>query len=98
MKPAYMLQQAQDENTPHGELVAPSGRSGSEGCNAASRDIVPNYEIRYLNSDGELTLIHKTQHVDDEAVDLAALRMLMGSGLADYEILREDDARPELKR
>jgi len=23
--------------------------------------------------------------VDDEAVDLAALRMLMGSGLADYE-------------
>ena len=55
---------------------------------------MPNYEIRYLNSEGELTLIHKTQHVDDEAVDLAALRMLMGSGLADYEILRDDDATP----
>jgi hypothetical protein len=56
---------------------------------------VPNYEIRYLNSDGELTLIHKTQQADDEAVDLTALRMLMGSGLADYEILREDDAAPK---
>jgi hypothetical protein len=59
---------------------------------------VPNYEIRYLNSEGELTLIHKTQHVDDEAVDLAALRMLMGSGLADYEILRDDDATPTTER
>ncbi|HTT83559.1 MAG TPA: hypothetical protein VMF67_08755 [Rhizomicrobium sp.] len=52
---------------------------------------MPNYEIRYLNSEGELALIHKTQHPDDESVDLAALRMLMGSGLADYEIWREDD-------
>jgi hypothetical protein len=52
---------------------------------------MPSYEIRYLTSDGELALIHKTSHVDDEAVDLAALRMLMGSGLADYEIWREDD-------
>lgn len=55
---------------------------------------MPSYEIRYLNSDGELTLIHKTHHVDDEAVDLAALRVLMGSGLADYEIWREDDNTP----
>lgn len=52
---------------------------------------MPSYEIRYLNSDGELTLIHKTHQVDDEAVDLAALHMLMGSGLADYEIWREED-------
>ena len=59
---------------------------------------MPNYEIRYLNSEGELTLIHMTQHVDDEAVDLAALRMLMGSGLADYEILRDDDATLTTKR
>jgi hypothetical protein len=51
---------------------------------------VPNYEIRYLNSDGELTLIHKIHHVDDRAVDDTALRMLMSSGLADYEIWRED--------
>jgi len=52
---------------------------------------MPSYEIRYLNSDGELTLIHKTHHVNDEAVDLAALRLLMGSGFADYEIWRDDD-------
>ena len=52
---------------------------------------MPSYEIRYLTSDGELALIHKTNQVDDEAVDLAALRMLMGSGLADDEIWREDD-------
>ena len=52
---------------------------------------MPNYEIRYLNSDGELALIHKTQQLDDEAVDLAALRILMGSGFADYEIWREDE-------
>ena len=52
---------------------------------------MPNYEIRYLNSDGELTLIHKTHHVDDQAVDATALRMLMGSGLADYEIWRDDE-------
>ena len=52
---------------------------------------MPSYEIRYLNSEGELTLIHKTHHPDDEAVDLAALRVLMGSGLSTYEIWREDD-------
>ncbi|HEY3777404.1 MAG TPA: hypothetical protein VGL35_05055 [Rhizomicrobium sp.] len=52
---------------------------------------MPNYEIRYLNSEGELALIHKTNQLDDEAVDLAALRILMGSGLADYEIWREDE-------
>ncbi|HEY1615064.1 MAG TPA: hypothetical protein VGF97_15365 [Rhizomicrobium sp.] len=43
-----------------------------------------------MNSDGELTLIHKIHHVDDRAVDDTALRMLMSSGLADYEIWRED--------
>jgi hypothetical protein len=52
---------------------------------------MPNYEIRYLNSEGELALIHKTNKLDDEAVDLAALRILMGSGLADYEIWREEE-------
>ena len=52
---------------------------------------MPNYEIRYLNSDGELTLVHKLHHVDDEAVDMAALRLLMSSGLADYEIWREEE-------
>lgn len=52
---------------------------------------MPNYEIRYLNSEGELALIHKTHQLDDESVDLAALRILMGSGLADYEIWREDE-------
>ena len=52
---------------------------------------MPSYEIRYLNSEGELTLIHKTHQVDDEAVDFAALRLLMSSGLADYEIWREDE-------
>jgi hypothetical protein len=52
---------------------------------------MPNYEIRYLNSEGELALIHKAHHPDDESVDLAALRMLMGSGLADYEIWREGE-------
>ncbi len=59
---------------------------------------MPNYEIRYLNSDGELTLIHKTHHVDDEAVDMAALRLLMSSGLADYEIWREDEPPPSHSR
>lgn len=59
---------------------------------------MPNYEIRYLNSEGELALIHKTQHLDDESVDLAALRMLMGSGLADYEIWREDEGSSSSKR
>ena len=59
---------------------------------------MPNYEIRYLNSDGELTLIHKTQHVDDEAVDMAALSMLMGSGLAEYEILRDDEPTAPVER
>lgn len=59
---------------------------------------MPNYEIRYLNSEGELALIHKTQQTDDEAVDLAALRILMGSGLADYEIWREEDRHPEPAR
>jgi len=59
---------------------------------------MPNYEIRYLNSEGELMLIHKTSHADDEAVDLAALRMLMGCGLADYEIWREDETVPGPKR
>ena len=53
---------------------------------------MPSYEIRYLNSNGELALIHNTHQVDDEAVDLAALRILMGSGLADYEIWREDES------
>ncbi|MGH6877837.1 MAG: hypothetical protein ACREHV_10740 [Rhizomicrobium sp.] len=61
---------------------------------------MPSYEIRYLNSEGELALVHKVHQPDDEAVDLAALRILMGSGLADYEIWREDDttAVPVTKR
>jgi hypothetical protein len=59
---------------------------------------MPTYEIRYLNSEGELTLIHKTQHPDDESVDLAALRMLMGSGLSNYEIWREDEGDPASRR
>lgn len=59
---------------------------------------MPNYEIRYLNSEGELTLIHKTHHLDDESADMVALRMLMGSGLADYEIVREDEGLPKSER
>ena len=53
---------------------------------------MPSYEIRYLNSEGELALIHKTRHEDDEAVDRAAFRMLVGSGFADYEIWRDDES------
>jgi hypothetical protein len=53
---------------------------------------MPSYEIRYLNNAGELALIHKTHHENDDAVDRAAFRMLVGSGLADYEIWREPDA------
>ena len=53
---------------------------------------MPSYEIRYLNSDGELALIHKTRHEDDEAVGRAAFRMLVGSGFADYEIWRDDES------
>jgi len=52
---------------------------------------MPSYEIRYLNSEGELALIHKTHHEDDAAVDRAAFRMLVGSGFADCEIWREDE-------
>lgn len=52
---------------------------------------MPSYEIRYLNDEGELALIHKTQQENDEAVDRAAFRMLVGSGFADYEIWREDN-------
>jgi len=51
---------------------------------------MPDYEIRYMNDDGELALIHKTHHENDEAVDRAAYRMLVGSGFADYEIRRDD--------
>ena len=51
---------------------------------------MPGYEIRYLNSEGELALIHKSHHEDDDAVDRAALRILVGSGLAHYEIWREE--------
>jgi hypothetical protein len=51
---------------------------------------MPSYEVRYLNSDGELALIHNTYHENDDAVDRAALRMLAGSGLAHYEIWREE--------
>lgn len=54
---------------------------------------MPSYEIRYLNSEGEPALIHKTCHENDEAVGRAAFRMLVGSGFADYEIWREDDSR-----
>ena len=53
---------------------------------------MPSYEIRYLNSEGELALIHKTRHADDEAVDRAAFRMLVGSGFAEYEIWRDDES------
>jgi hypothetical protein len=52
---------------------------------------MPDYEIRYLTSEGELALIHKTHQLDDEAVDLTALRMLMSSGLSCYEIWRTDE-------
>jgi len=52
---------------------------------------MPSYEIHYLNIEGELALIHKTHHENDDAVDRAAFRMLVGSGLADYEIWREND-------
>jgi hypothetical protein len=55
---------------------------------------MPDYEIRYLTSEGELALIHKTNQLDDEAVDLTALRMLMSSGLSHYEIWRADDDTP----
>ncbi|HEX4081156.1 MAG TPA: hypothetical protein VHX61_20010 [Rhizomicrobium sp.] len=55
---------------------------------------MPDYEIRYLTSEGELALIHKTHQLDDEAVDLAALRMLMSSGLSRYEIWRTDEDTP----
>ena len=54
---------------------------------------MPSYEIRYLNSEGELALIHKTHHEDDEAVGRVAFRMLVGSGFADYEIWRDDESR-----
>jgi hypothetical protein len=66
---------------------------------------MPSYEIRYLNSEGELALIHKTRHENDEAVGRAAFRMLVGSGFADYEIWRDDESHsasgrhePEPKR
>jgi hypothetical protein len=55
---------------------------------------MPDYEIRYLTSEGELALIHKTHQLDDEAVDLTALRMLMSAGLSRYEIWRTDDDTP----
>ena len=51
---------------------------------------MPSYETRYLNSEGELALIHKTRHEDDEAV--GAFRMLVGSGFVDYEIWRDDES------
>jgi hypothetical protein len=54
---------------------------------------MPSYEVRYLNDEGELALIHKTHHVDDEAMDRVAYGMLVGSGFSRYEIWREDDAR-----
>jgi hypothetical protein len=54
---------------------------------------MPSYEIRYLNDEGELALIHKTRHENDDAVDQAAHRMLVGSGFSRYEIWRDDDAR-----
>jgi len=58
---------------------------------------MPSYEIRYLNSDGELTLIHKTHHQDDEAVGRAASHMLVGSGFADYEIWRDGESPPRAR-
>ncbi|HEX3429857.1 MAG TPA: hypothetical protein VHT03_03145 [Rhizomicrobium sp.] len=59
---------------------------------------MPGYEIRYLNEDGELALIHKAHHENDAAVDRAAFRMLVGSGFADYEIWREDNGRARERR
>ena len=64
---------------------------------------MPDYEIRYLTSEGELALIHKAHHEDDDAVDRAAFRMLVGSGLAHYEIWREENTSlkqrgPDVKR
>ncbi|HLY06215.1 MAG TPA: hypothetical protein VKR31_10740 [Rhizomicrobium sp.] len=56
---------------------------------------MPSYEIRYLTSEGELALIHKTRHEDDDAVGRVAFRMLVGSGFADYEIWREDESSQE---
>jgi hypothetical protein len=56
---------------------------------------MPSYEIHYLNSEGELTLIHTTHHENDDAVDRAAYRMLVGSGLAHYEIWRDEESRSE---
>lgn len=53
---------------------------------------MPNYEIRYLNSEGELALIHKTHHENDEAVGRAAFRMVVGSGFAEYEIWRDEES------
>ena len=53
---------------------------------------MPNYEIRYLNSEGELALIHKTRHENDEAVGRAAFRMVVGSGFAEYEIWRDEES------
>ena len=55
---------------------------------------MPSYEIRYLDSEGELALIHKTRHEDDEAVGRVASRMLVGSGFADYEIWRDEEQPP----
>lgn len=43
---------------------------------------MPSYEVRYLNSEGDLALIHKTHHENDEAVDQAAYRMLVRSGFS----------------
>lgn len=59
---------------------------------------MPSYEIRYLNSEGEPALIHKTRHENDEAVGRAAFRMLVGSGFADYEIWRDDEPCSEQDR
>lgn len=60
---------------------------------------MPSYEIRYLNSEGELALIHNTHQEDDDAVDRAAFRMMVGSGLADYEIWRDEESySPSAKR
>jgi hypothetical protein len=56
---------------------------------------MPSYDIRYLNDEGELALIHKTHHENDDAVDRAAYRMLVGSGFAHYEIWRDDELHSE---
>jgi hypothetical protein len=56
---------------------------------------MPSYEVRYLNNEGELALIHKTRQESDDAVDRAAYRMLLGSGFAHYEIWREEESRCE---